>query len=65
MAPEQFQGKPSRASDQYALAVMVYEWISGMLLNTNENILSPTNVSRLELDWASSHKLFTATRLLT
>ena len=31
MAPEQFRGKPSRASDQYALAVMIYEWMSGNL----------------------------------
>jgi serine/threonine protein kinase len=29
MAPEQLRGKPSFASDQYALAVMVYEWLSG------------------------------------
>jgi eukaryotic-like serine/threonine-protein kinase len=29
MAPEQIQGKPHIASDQYALAIMVYEWISG------------------------------------
>ena len=29
MAPEQIQGKPRPASDQYALAVVVYEWISG------------------------------------
>ncbi len=29
MAPEQIQGKPRRASDQYALAVVVYEWLSG------------------------------------
>ena len=29
MAPEQIQGQPSPASDQYALAVMVYEWLSG------------------------------------
>ena len=29
MAPEQFQGKPRSASDQYALAVMVYEWLTG------------------------------------
>jgi serine/threonine protein kinase len=29
MAPEQFQGKPCRASDQYALGVIVYEWLSG------------------------------------
>lgn len=29
MAPEQFYGEHHAASDQYALAVMVYEWLSG------------------------------------
>src|SRR5581483_610792 len=29
MAPEQIQGKPRPASDQYALGVVVYEWLSG------------------------------------
>ncbi len=29
MAPEQLQGHPRPASDQYALAVVVYEWLSG------------------------------------
>ncbi|HJT54850.1 MAG TPA: molecular chaperone DnaK, partial [Ktedonobacteraceae bacterium] len=29
MAPEQFQGKPRPASDQYSLAVVVYEWLCG------------------------------------
>jgi serine/threonine protein kinase len=29
MAPEQFKGKPAKASDQYALAVIVYEWLTG------------------------------------
>jgi eukaryotic-like serine/threonine-protein kinase len=29
MAPEQLQGRPCPASDQYALAVVVYEWLSG------------------------------------
>ncbi len=28
-APEQLQGKPRRSSDQYALGVVVYEWLSG------------------------------------
>jgi predicted ATPase/DNA-binding CsgD family transcriptional regulator/tRNA A-37 threonylcarbamoyl transferase component Bud32 len=31
MAPEQIQGQPSLASDQYALAVLVYEWLCGHL----------------------------------
>ncbi|WP_172632083.1 serine/threonine-protein kinase [Dictyobacter arantiisoli] len=30
MAPEQFQGKPVVASDQYALAVVIYEWLCGV-----------------------------------
>lgn len=29
MAPEQIQSRPSRASDQYALAILVYEWLTG------------------------------------
>jgi serine/threonine protein kinase len=29
MAPEQIRGKPCAASDQYALAVVVYEWLCG------------------------------------
>ncbi len=29
MAPEQLQGKPRPASDQYALGIIVYEWLSG------------------------------------
>jgi serine/threonine protein kinase len=29
MAPEQLQGRATAASDQYALAVVVYEWLSG------------------------------------
>lgn len=29
VAPEQLLGEPDTASDQYALAVMVYEWLSG------------------------------------
>jgi serine/threonine protein kinase len=29
MAPEQLMGKPQLASDQYALAVVAYEWLTG------------------------------------
>jgi serine/threonine protein kinase len=29
MAPEQIQGRPHAASDQYSLAVVVYEWLTG------------------------------------
>ena len=30
MAPEQIQGEPQPASDQYALAVVTYEWLCGI-----------------------------------
>jgi serine/threonine protein kinase len=30
-APEQIRGNPLHASDQYSLAVMVYEWLCGQL----------------------------------
>jgi eukaryotic-like serine/threonine-protein kinase len=30
MAPEQARGEPVKASDQYSLAVMVYEWLCGV-----------------------------------
>lgn len=29
MAPEQIQGKPQAASDQYSLGIVVYEWLCG------------------------------------
>ena len=31
MAPEQLKGRPVTASDQYSLAIMVYEWVCGEL----------------------------------
>ncbi|GCE11498.1 protein kinase domain-containing protein [Tengunoibacter tsumagoiensis] len=30
MSPEQFSGKASAASDQYALGIIIYEWLSGV-----------------------------------
>lgn len=29
MAPEMFKGKPEKASDQYSLGIVVYEWLCG------------------------------------
>ena len=52
MAPEHLQGLPIAASDQYALAVMVYEWLCGrrpfeatereLLLEQQEKTTFPT-----------------------
>ena len=41
MAPEQFRGKYSPATDQYALATVVYEWLCGYppFSGTNQNQL--------------------------
>ncbi|HET9921092.1 MAG TPA: protein kinase [Ktedonobacteraceae bacterium] len=38
MAPEQFAGKALPASDQYALGVVVYQWLSGRLPFGGNNI---------------------------
>lgn len=38
MAPEQIEGKPHPASDQYALAVMAYEWLCGVRPFAGETI---------------------------
>jgi serine/threonine protein kinase len=49
MAPEQVQGSPRSASDQYALAVVVYEWLTGsrpfqgsFLEVATQQVLAPT-----------------------
>jgi predicted ATPase len=62
MAPEQIRGQISPASDQYALAVMVYEWLSGHLPfqeaapeRANEHLsLSLASLSELQPDISSS-----------
>ncbi len=52
MAPEQLQGRAGPASDQYALAIVVYEWLAGV---------RPFNGSFAEI---GSQHLFTAPPLL-
>src|SRR6266487_1992255 len=62
MAPEQIRGQISPASDQYALAVMVYEWLSGHLpfqdsapeLANEHRYLSLASLSELHPDISSS-----------
>jgi len=39
MAPEQLQGRPRPASDQYALAALAYEWLSGTPPFEGENAI--------------------------
>ena len=40
MAPEQSRGKPEKASDQYALGIMAYEWLSGKPPFTEGNAIN-------------------------
>jgi len=52
MAPEQFQGKPVLASDQYSLGIVVYEWLCGtrpfngsdgeLLIHQHESAMPPS-----------------------
>ncbi len=39
MAPEMFRGKPEKASDQYSLAVMAYQWLSGTRPFSEGNVI--------------------------
>jgi eukaryotic-like serine/threonine-protein kinase len=53
MAPEQLRGKPSFASDQYSLGVVMYEWLSGyspfrgsfVEVATQHTLLAPSPLS--------------------
>ena len=40
MAPEQCQGEAEKASDQYALAIMAYEWLCGYPPFTGDTVIS-------------------------
>ncbi|SRR6266568_8015133 len=39
MAPETYEGKPVKESDQYALAILVYEWLCGRVPFTEGNFI--------------------------
>ena len=39
MAPEMFRGKPEKASDQYSLGVVVYEWLCGVVPFSGGNFI--------------------------
>src|SRR5438552_3756039 len=61
MAPEQLMGKPRPASDQYALAVVTYEWLSGNPPFTgsvqqiaSQHLSSPPPSLHAEMPWISS-----------
>lgn len=53
MSPEQIQGKPRPASDQYSLAIIIYEWLTGnppfqgsfIELCTQHMVATPTPLS--------------------
>ena len=56
MAPEQFLGKPLPASDQYALGIVVYEWLCGSrpfhgslgeLIRQHENAKPPSMLEKV------------------
>ena len=61
MAPEQLMGKPRQASDQYALAVVTYEWLSGVppfsgsvQQIASQHLSTPPPSLYAEMPWISS-----------
>ncbi len=61
MAPEQLMGKPRPASDQYALAVVTYEWLSGdppftgsIQQIASQHLSTPPPSLHAEMAWISS-----------
>lgn len=66
MAPEQMEGGPQPASDQYALAVIAYKWLNGKLPSRDEDNLSgahreaPTHRDTPEISPEISEVLSTA-----
>jgi predicted ATPase/serine/threonine protein kinase/DNA-binding CsgD family transcriptional regulator len=60
MAPEQLMGKPRPASDQYALAVVTYEWLSGnppfngsLQQITSQHLSTPPPPLPTDMPWIS------------
>ena len=70
MAPEQYRGAPCAASDQYSLAVCVYEWLTGhqpfsgetaeMQARRAARIPRSVRIERPELPIALDHIMWTA-----
>src|SRR6266480_7243552 len=61
MAPEQLMGKPRPASDQYALAIVTYEWLSGeppfngsVQQITNQHISTSPPSLHTEMPWVTT-----------
>jgi predicted ATPase/serine/threonine protein kinase/DNA-binding CsgD family transcriptional regulator len=61
MAPEQLMGKPRPASDQYALAIVTYEWLSGeppfngsVQQITSQHLSTPPPSLHAEMPWVST-----------
>ncbi|TMC15570.1 MAG: hypothetical protein E6J34_21795 [Chloroflexi bacterium] len=56
MAPEQFDGKVTAMSDQYALAIVVYHWLCGELPFTGEGSIHSVPYEHLTMPPPSLHE---------
>lgn len=55
MAPEQFKGQPCAASDQYALGIVLYEWLTGTLPFKGTNLVVAVKHTREEPQPLTEH----------